>query len=113
MTTLPSLRTNQLIPLIEELSDTVGLRSNDSLSLKAQKGLVALNIKRGDTGETTTLQLSSNGAYKKMVKFDPSTLTPKQRAQIVKELRSTKMTQAAIAAELGVSQATVSNDLHR
>lgn len=113
MSTLPKLKSAQLVPVIEQLGQVVGLRPDDSLTLKAQKGFVSLNLKRGKTGETTTLQLHSTGAYKKMVKFDPSALTREQRAELVKDLRKSKMTQAAIAAELGVSQPTVSLDLRR
>ena len=113
MSTLPSLKTNQIIPIVEQLSQQVKLRPEDTFTLKCQKGFVAINVKRGDTGETTTLQLHSTGAYKKWVKFDPASLTPKKRVELVKELHASRMTQSAIASELGVSQATISLDLRR
>lgn len=84
----------------------------DTYKISGGAGVAVAHIKN-PSGEVRSVYIRADGAYKQMVRYDPSDLSVEQRRELELALYKEKRTQSEIADLLGVSQATVCLDLKR
>jgi DNA-binding NarL/FixJ family response regulator len=86
--------------------------SRDVLKLHIQGDVVKASIKRAN-GEVHSATAMLGGRFQSRTSYDAAGASPEQRRKLVKQLSKEGFRQTAIADQLGVSQATICQDLKR
>lgn len=84
----------------------------DDVTLRVKGGVARAHVKRA-SGEIHSATTMLGGKFRALTAFDSTDLSPAERRKVVKQLDKDGHTQTAIAALVGVTQATVSLDLKK
>lgn len=85
--------------------------TRDTYVIKGAGGVAVAHVKKPD-GQVYSARVQANGALQQFTHFDPSQLSVAERRELEHQLYTKqKLKQTEIADLLGVSQATVANDL--
>lgn len=85
--------------------------TRDTYIIKGASGVAVAHVKKPD-GRVYSTRVQANGALQQFTHFDPSQLSVGERRELEHQLYTKqKLKQTEIADLLGVSQATVANDL--
>lgn len=83
----------------------------DKFVIKGASGVAVAHVQKPD-GQVYSARVQANGALQQFTQFDANRLTLEERRELEHKLHyKDNLTQSEIADLLGVSQATVSNDL--
>ncbi len=85
--------------------------TTDTYVIKGAAGVAVAHVKKPN-GQVYSARIQANGALQQFTHFDPSQLTVTERRELEYQLYTKhNLKQTEIADLLGVSQATVANDL--
>jgi hypothetical protein len=98
-------------PVIFSFGD-LRIDSEDDFKMVGSGGVISAHVRRSN-GDVHSIRVWPGGRLKEYRRFDARDLTIDQRRALVETMYEKAYTQAEIADQLGVSQATVSLDLKR
>lgn len=85
--------------------------TTDKFLIKGAAGVAVAHVQKPD-GRVYSMRVQANGALQQFTQFDANRLTVEERRKLEAEMyHNNQLTQSEIADILGVSQATISNDL--